>query len=81
MAQCWLCSKEDPSKAGCGSVCLLSLGNNDEMRSEGRRRIAQRSRVRALVRVSVAVKRNHDHGGNSYEGKHLIGIAAYSSEV
>ena len=25
-----------------------------------------------LVRVSIAVKRHHDHG-NSYKGKHLIG--------
>lgn len=34
MAQCLLCSNEDPSKAGCGGVWLLSPGNNDEMRSE-----------------------------------------------
>ena len=27
-----------------------------------------------LVRVSIAVKRNHDHG-NSYEGKHLTVVA------
>ena len=32
-----------------------------------------------LVRVSVAARRHHDHG-NSYKGKHLIGVA-YSSEV
>lgn len=32
-----------------------------------------------LVRVSVAVKRHHDHS-NSYKGKLLIGVA-YSSEV
>ena len=33
-----------------------------------------------LVRVSITVKRYHDHG-NSYKGKHLIEVAAYSSEV
>ena len=32
-----------------------------------------------LVRVSVAVKRHNDLG-NSYKGKHLLGLA-YSSEV
>jgi hypothetical protein len=28
----------------------------------------------ALVKVSVAVKRHHDHG-NSYKGKHRMGMA------
>ena len=32
-----------------------------------------------FVRVSIAVKRHHDHG-NSYKGKHLIAVA-YSSEI
>ena len=31
-----------------------------------------KSEVSLLVRVSVGVKRHHDHG-NSYKGKHLIG--------
>lgn len=30
-----------------------------------------------LVRVSIAVKRHHGHG-DSYKGKHLIEVAAYS---
>ena len=29
------------------------------------------------LRVSIAVKRHHDHG-NSYKGKHLIEVVAYS---
>ena len=33
-----------------------------------------------LVRVSIAVKRHHDHG-YSYKGKHLIEVVAYISEV
>jgi hypothetical protein len=28
--------------------------------------------ISVLVRVSIALKRHHDHG-NSYKGKHLIG--------
>ena len=30
-----------------------------------------------LVRVSIVVKKHHDHG-NSYKGKHLIEVLAYS---
>lgn len=33
-----------------------------------------------LVRVSIAVKRQHGHG-NSYPGKHLTEVAAYISEA
>ena len=33
-----------------------------------------------LVRVPIAVKRHHDNG-NSYKGKHLMEVVAYSSEV
>ena len=33
-----------------------------------------------LVRVSIAVKRHHDHD-NSYKGKHLIRVAYYNAEI
>ena len=33
-----------------------------------------------LVRVPIAVKRHHDNG-NSYKGKHLMEVVAYSLEV
>ena len=45
----------------------------------GRRREARSSRpssAPALARVSVAMKTHHDHG-NSYKGKHLLGVASY----
>ena len=37
-------------------------------------------RACVLVRISVAIKRHHDHN-YSYKEKHLIEVAAYSSEV
>ena len=33
-----------------------------------------------LIRVSIAVKRHHDHN-NSYRGKDLFEVAAYGLEV
>ena len=36
--------------------------------------------IMGCVRVSIAVERHCEHS-NSYKGRHLIDVAAYSSEV